>query len=234
MWWSGLRKTGWTVYQEVMFIHLADIVAVKAETVWVIEAKLHFNLKVLEQAHRWHGVATIASVATPSWSGKQGHGFGREVCKRFGLGAIIATPHRYVAELLKPEPGEPHPKFLGSLVPEQQDYAKAGTNAGHWTPFKGFARDLAAYVAANPGVSVKVAEEAPKVKDYYGRKYAFRRNVPPLCQRGAIPGVEARYDIAAEVFRLWPCRDDDEPADGGPAPVARVGSLRSRVLGLQP
>lgn len=208
---AWLRADGFKVYQEVMCGWLADIVAEKDKKTWVIEAKLSLNLKVLEQGARWLTYADRVSIATPQWNAKLGHDFARGVCHHYGMGALIVYPNR-IDEVVVPKETKPRlPRLFKSLCPEQETYAAAGTNRGHWTPFKGFARDLAAYVRANPGVSVKEAESAPKVCSYYPRKYAFRRNVPPLAQKGAIPGVQARYDEPNGVWRLWP--EDASHAD---------------------
>src|SRR5690606_4362918 len=44
---------------------IADIVAVKDNKVWVIETKLAFGSKVIEQAYFWHPYADYISIAVP-------------------------------------------------------------------------------------------------------------------------------------------------------------------------
>lgn len=211
-----LKNKGWDVYQEVVGRGgVADIVAVKDELLWVIESKLTFGLKVLDQAHGWLKSAHYVSVATPQWGRKNGHDFGRLVCHQFGIGALIVTG-RYVSEPVRAQRVDrPNSGPLRSaLCEEQKTFAAAGTNRGHWTPFKGFAKRLADIVSKHViGIPVKDAAMLEGLHGYYPAPANFRRNVPPLCQRGAIPGVRCAQ-TTARGWCLFPCSVGEE-VDGG-------------------
>lgn len=63
-WLSG---EGWTVYKEVKPLKLneiADIVAIKDDKIWIIECKVNYGSKVLEQAYKWKKYADFVSIAT--------------------------------------------------------------------------------------------------------------------------------------------------------------------------
>jgi hypothetical protein len=190
---AWLQANGWDVYQEVLHHWLADIVAVKGDVVWVIESKMMFGLKVLEQAHRWLNYADRVSIATPSWGRKDGHEFGRLVCSKFGIGVVMAVgsytqPRELVPAITTSSKDR---TIRTALCPEQKTYAAAGTNRGHWTPFKAFAQKLSKLTAEKGRWTLRAASLHPELQDNYSNPASFRRHVPKLCQRGAIPKVMA-------------------------------------------
>jgi hypothetical protein len=65
---NWLKLEGWEVYKEVKPKRLsavADIVAVKNNQIWIIETKLNYGSRVIEQAYDWRQYADFISIAVP-------------------------------------------------------------------------------------------------------------------------------------------------------------------------
>ena len=173
----GLLDDAWEVYQEVAPFYcgqVADIVAVRANRIWVIETKMSLSLAVIEQAEWWKYYAHWVSCGVPAPSrrlGLRNNNRGRHMAERvarwLGLG-LLEVDGDGVGNTMAPSLNR-HAKvehLRNVLSDEHKTYAAAGTKQGYWTPFKRTCRDVTKYVADHPGCNLKDAIAA--VDHHYG------------------------------------------------------------------
>lgn len=140
-----LKNEGWTVFKEVQPIKLskiADIVAVKDDKIWIIEAKLIYGSKVLEQAFYWSKYADFVSIAVPRTYNKnivldfflKEHGIGRfwvapsTVIENSGYVFLDVSP-KINDNVLK--------KYIIESLREEHKLSIAGSSGGGYiTPYK--------------------------------------------------------------------------------------------------
>jgi len=211
---TWLQQDQWEVFQEVSAPPgIADVVARKDGILWVIECKLAAGFDVLGQTLRWRGYANKVSAAVPSQDSKR---VMAQVCRAMGVG-LLTVQQSYgkssvwvTKECDPPFDGAPSlvQKLAGTLCEEHKTFAAAGTNRGHWTEFKGFARALSEKVCKFPqGISVASLAKDPTLKRYTSEA-SWRRNVVALSQRKAFPRVRA--ELRREVWYLLPCAAGEE------------------------
>lgn len=165
----GLLDDAWEVYQEVApwtCGPIADIVAVRANRLWVIETKTSFSLALIEQAEWWRFWAHWVSCGVPAPKrrpGYQTNDRGRHIAARIvqwlGIGLLQVDDDGVQLTSVEPAMNR-HAKteYLRCvLTEERKTYALAGTKGGYWTPFKRTCRHLTEYVAEHPGCKLKDA-----------------------------------------------------------------------------
>lgn len=179
-----LQSSGWDIYQEVEHHRgIADIVAVRGQIQWVIEAKTTFGFKVIEQAFRWKGWCNYVSVAVPKMTSHVGERF----CRDYGIGVISVIGQPY--ESLKAALQRRVVKI--PLNDAQKDFCKAGdASGGRWTPFKQTCIHLVEKVKRNPGIEFNVLI---KELDHHYQSHSSAKS----CLRGFIGTVipELRVEI---------------------------------------
>lgn len=205
----------WEVFQEVaMDCGVADIVARQGPLLWVIEAKTSLGLSVIEQAHRWAGLASYRSVAVP-WTRAR---FGLDLCRMFGIGVLFVseneewsgynTPVReYVRPALTRRIGTTIAK---SLYETQKTWAPAGNaNGSRWTPFAQTCRNVAEAVRQRPGLSVK--DLIASVETHYATPASARSCVLKWAEAGYIDGVQVRRE--GRRIGLFPIATEERSVD---------------------
>lgn len=190
-----LEDLKWDVYQEVQ-LHsggrIADVVAVMGPVVWVIELKLTFGFKVLEQVYQWMPSAHYVSVGIPSRRGRCGQ-FERKVLKHFGIGVLMGNQFRTEEDIApKLNRHANVAKLKESLCEEQKTYASAGSSSGshfrHLTPFKKTCLSLERYVTQNPGISLKTLLQ--NIDTHYLSPTSARSSLRRYLLDGVIDTVE--------------------------------------------
>jgi hypothetical protein len=188
-----LRQDGWAfVYQEVPFNGIAaDIVVRNGNLIGVIECKQNLGLDVIEQAHRWRGLANLVWCAT--WTPKRGYGFGKIVATEFGIGIIDVDRHNHVTERKRPNfLRRKDERLLNALRPEMMsgEYGKAGSQmANRFTPFKETCIYLQEVVSGNPGIELKDAIKKLK-RHHYASDAAARANLKKMIEQNVVSGVK--------------------------------------------
>jgi len=212
---THFEAMGWDVYQEVPIPGgIADIVAVLGPRVALIECKLHLSLDLLAQLRRRRGQAHLLYAATPQPSSKRGYSEGRAMAEwvlgQLGVGLLevrrsyrehgtswICKVERDAALLRRAETD----KIRSSLRPEHKTYAAAGSpNGGVWTPFRATCTELASFVAAHPGCSMREAIDG--IRHHYVSDVSARSALGGWIERGKVPGVRAELDGRRK--RLYP------------------------------
>lgn len=158
-----LEQQHWDVYQEVKFSKyygsIADIVAVRAGYVWVIECKTSMTLTVMRQANQWR--AHFRSIAVPPARTRDDRDFAYHLARDyFKLGVIEVYDKYTIHERQSPPLMREFHEFakwkISNLCDEQKHYAKAGTNGGgYFTPYRSTMNDVQRYIRNNPGCTLK-------------------------------------------------------------------------------
>lgn len=151
---SWLEAQRWDVYQEVEHRgDIADIVAVRAGLVWVIETKVTLSLAVMHQAARWpvHYRSLAVPWAKRGWDERK---IAERICGDFlqvgvlyidGPGLDVHGGYHYGERTVSEHVRAPllrHNHALAvalreRLRPDHKTYAQAGSNrGGRWTPYK--------------------------------------------------------------------------------------------------
>lgn len=186
-----LKADGWEVYEEVSitgYADSADIVAVKAPVVAIIEAKMTMSLALLGQARRWIGAAHQTYVAVPGFRRDSSFEGAKWVAQTLGIGLLCVTPSS-VFEAVSPNfnrTAKVKP-ILARLRPEQQDGTiPAGSASGaRYTPWKLTVLDLESWATKHPGMPLR--ELLTKFKHHYPNNAAARASLSHQIRKGLIP-----------------------------------------------
>lgn len=194
-WLSDLR---YDVYQEVAGYHgVADIVARRGRLIWVVEAKRTFNLHLLEQAHRWRGLAHRVSIAVPKLPSRA-QGVALRVLESFGIGVFVVSGghvHHHGTPLHRAARTD-----RWHLCDEQRDHVAAGTaGGGYWSEFKRTAKTARQYVAKHPGCTL--SELVAGISHHYATDKSARAHLPRYIREGIIDGIRVEE---TRPLRLWP------------------------------
>lgn len=140
---NWLKQQGWTVYKEVKPRRLegiADIVAIKDDKIWIIETKLVYGSKVLEQAYRWQNYAHFVSIAVPR--SKEKNIVFEFFAQEKGIGIFwvsrMSSDNFYVHLHKSPKVKDNILKevILESLREEQKDSVAGSAGGGYITSYK--------------------------------------------------------------------------------------------------
>lgn len=205
---AWLRADGWEVFQEVEHrpgFGAADIVAVRAGKVQIVECKLSFGLSVLQQAEGWRraGVAHWVTVAAP-WTRAMQGGLSMRVAAWLGVGVLSVYQRDGNVRMELDARLDRHAragKILKVLRPEHQTFAEAGNNRSkRWSPFLETSRDLHVWVTQHHGCTLREALVA--VKTHYRSASSARSALALWVLKGKVPGVRAEQE--GRNLRLYP------------------------------
>lgn len=202
------QDIGADVYQEVTLGSAsarADIVAVTGSVIHVIECKVAFGLKVVDQAWGWRRFAHRVSVAV--------HGSGRnrvlqQFCKEHGIGVYeVDLPiEQSWRELRCREHLAPclyrradTKRLAKTLCEQHKTYAEAGNAAGKfWSPFKNTCAQLREAVAIQPGLPIRTYIE--RIKHHYNSDKNAISSLHKWIDRGDVEGVEVSDEYPARLY----------------------------------
>jgi hypothetical protein len=194
-----LCDIGCDVYQEVTLPRssdIADIVALKASEVWVIETKVSWSLDLLDQCidRRWHAHRVFAAV--PMRRGFYGRS---RLAAELKLGSIAVLVNRR-SNLVTGAKGYTQAPMLegrfadrlkASLRPEHKTAAPAGTNGGgRFTPYVATCKALRELVTQQPGIPL--AEAVTRITHHYASKSSAIGSLAKWIERGKVPGIAWR------------------------------------------
>lgn len=179
-----LEKEGWTVYKEVLpkrLTKIADIVGVKDDKIWVIETKLAFGSKVIEQAYYWKSYADYVSIAVPTSNGD------RNIVLNFfmeekGIGCFKVTKgwdenSSWIHESKKAKLIEKNMKsyIVESLTEAHKESVAGSFGGGYITPYKQTIDQVKALLKREGAKTVK--EIVASVKHHYSSDAVARNTL---------------------------------------------------------
>lgn len=205
-----LADTGFEVYREVRSGYgeaRADLVGRRGVATHVVECKTRLSLDLIDQAAAWLGMANLVSVAVPEREDR----YARHpsiVLRQLGIGLIVVRHcgHEYASARQAEAPrwhrlDANRPPVRDALHEAQREMGEAGTNhGGYYTAFRWTMREVATFVAAHPGCSVREAVEG--VSHHYSTDASARQGIVFALGKGLIPGV--RVEIKGKCFALFP------------------------------
>lgn len=213
---AWLQQNLWDVYQEVelrTYGSRADIVARQDFLIWAVECKLVFSTDLIEQAIYWKARAHFISVAVPKTKSGRPNLLVR-ICRDNGIGIIEVSRSRNrwpsgswtieVKEILNPllNRRADAKRTAECLHEEQKTFAAAGNNSGsRWTPFQQTCKNLAAYVASNPG-GVTFKEAVQNLKHHYSSNSTAIACLRKWVEHGSVKGV--RIESYGKKLILYP------------------------------
>lgn len=207
-----LAERGFSVYQEVLCAwgSILDLAATKGPLLIAVECKVSLTFEVMHQAMRWIPHAHHSYVATPLPR------FGIDplqtrLLEDLGLGFIgvrDASQVRLVNGV--PEDGSDggaRAEFLldprwnrrandglrKTLREEHKTYAPAGSSgAARWSPFKATVQELARFVDAHPGCTLKAAIDG--IRHHYSSKRNAMSSLVHWIDAGSVAGVRVERE----------------------------------------
>ncbi len=195
-----LEKEGWTVYQEVSTGALqpvADIVALKNGLTWIVECKISYGLKVLDQACRWiaYNSANFISIAVKQTKQNKGQA-SWYFHKDKGVGLIRVEPGGYIYTTHKPKLYRVRKLYniKNILREEHKHFAKAGAaDGGYFTKFRQTVREVLRYIENNPGTTVKEMIDNSG-KFHYSNPQSAKGSIAKYIRSGVIDGIRVVCD----------------------------------------
>lgn len=186
---AELQRQGYATYEEVSGGYgasRADVVAVRGAVLMVVECKVGFSLKLMDQLTQWLGLAnyvvgacgfTKLGVAARRYLTTQGIGLWTVGFKEIHS-EVSPRLHRRASVRLR-----------DALRPEQQsrEFAAAGTQGGYWTPFRATCRELTEIAKREPGIELRAALKL--FKHHYANDRSALSSVPDVVKRGLLPGI---------------------------------------------
>lgn len=206
----------WDVYQEVQFSaydRIADIVAVRAGMLWIIECKTSMTFTVLEQAYRWP--SHFRSIAIPKARERKGREFAYLIAERYlNVGILKVSKDKFstgVYEYLDPplmrEFHKSSKRMIGQLREEHKHYAKAGSsNGGYYTPYRRTMKTVKNFVTNHPGCTLKEIMNDLGENHHYASNQSARTSI-----RKALSFWEdwCKVDINGKEFRYYLATNTD-------------------------
>lgn len=199
-----LESEGHTIYHEVQPNGRggvrADIVAVRAGVIRVVETKKVLGLEVMAQAAHWLQSANYVLIAVPEAKNSAGRSMGFRCCAHLGLGVLVVKSLwpidegriQAVRQEVEPEYRQHiHSEIRDALRDEHKTHAKAGTNrGGHVTSFKLTCEAIARIAADSPGTSLRTALSS--MDHHYASLNGAIANLTKMHEKGVALGFELR------------------------------------------
>lgn len=191
-----LDGIGCDVYQEVTLPRssdIADIVAVHADEVWVVETKTSWSLDLLDQCANRRRYAHRVFAGVPLRRGFQGRAC---LAAELKIGSIAVKLDRRTGEAVEARGYQQGPLLGGpladqlraSLRPQHKTRAPAGTSGGgRFTPYVATCEALREIVEKEPGITLP--EAVSKITHHYSSRASAISSLAKWIERGKVPGV---------------------------------------------
>ncbi len=173
----------WDVYQEVNFSWgggVADIAAVQAGKLWIIECKTSMTFSVLEQATRWR--SHFRSIAIPH-SNTKGREISYDIARNYLKVGVITIDGQWsgfqgVRQVSDPPLMREYHKYakhmIATLKPEHKTTSAAGSKGGgYYTPYRSTMTEVQQYIRWHPGCTLKEIMDSLEHHHYSSNKSAY-------------------------------------------------------------
>ncbi len=187
-----LENDDWEIYQEVEHdYHIADVVAVKDEKVWIIEVKTSLTKKLLSQAYYWIFSADYVSIATINSNRDRRDKY--KFLNKNGIGCILFDKdNNQIKEYIKYKQQEENRllrPIKDSLLPQHKYWAKAGNEEGkRYTVFQETLIKLEEVVNKYPGLML--TDLLRRVDTHYATKSSAASSLKKLQNLGVLKTIE--------------------------------------------
>jgi hypothetical protein len=160
----------------------ADIVAVKGEEQIVIETKITFGLKLIQQAFTWKVKSHKTYICIPRKKRTSTIRFGYDICRDMGIGIIEIDVDKeninfYSESSINEDP------YLPKLYEIQKD-SDAGTSGKYVTPFKITKNKILDFIKQNGETSLTKLVEG--VDHHYKSDHSAKQSISKLIRIGVI------------------------------------------------
>ena len=194
---ADLEKIGYTTYAEVcvkgagaeradMYARCEDPISEQYKETIAFEAKLIFNLKVLEQAYFWKNRATHVYVLIPSTNKNlKTRKFMRELCKLLGIGVMEVNIEKEQYHVTVKSTKCDNPK-VPELYPEQRMIIASNSGNIFMTPFKRTVSRLEEYFKDKQ--FAYISEVVKNVEHHYKSDIKANRNIKIMIEKKIIKG----------------------------------------------
>jgi len=183
-----LKSQGWQVFKEVKpnsLPGIADIVAVKDKKIWIIETKLQYGTKVLDQAYKWLNYAHYVSIAVPN--SKHVSVVLDHFLNHFGIGKIfVYSPTETTKGIVSIKKEASFKKDVidlaiwNSLHIEQKDSIAGSKGGGYVTPYKLTIAEIKKWLRFNPNSSIE--KIVSNVKHHYTNNSIAANNLSKMLE----------------------------------------------------
>lgn len=215
---ENLREDGWDVFQEVEGSHgdnRADIVAVKGDTVRIMEAKMSLSLALLAQLDHWcmtseaHEVwAVVPAMKRRPFRGEQpARIYARHLCEKMGAGVMehSLAENQWQEEgfitRVKPRRFELGPSPISNkLDPEMRGIEGGGNRGGQWTKFKATCARVREHLSSNPNSTMR--DIVAGIDHHYATDASARNCLRNMIEVGNIAGVGFSGSGKARTYSL--------------------------------
>lgn len=196
-----LEDQDFEVFQEVQLTHAgrrADLVGRRGSTHLVVEAKLTFGEKVIQQAQWWTHEATFSFVAVPVY---RGHRLLEYLCEQLGVGVLSISRTNGIIRVVNPRMNRKVSGYLAEGLNEgQKVMGRAGNAHGmYWSPFRATCNSIREYLAVHDGATLKETMES--IHHHYQSTTSARGAIRKWVDLGKVPGV--RSELAGKSIRLY-------------------------------
>lgn len=160
----------------------ADIIAVKDDEHIVIETKITFGLKLIQQGYTWKSKSHLTYICLPRKKKTSTKRFGYDICRDLGIGIIeidIKTKkiNFYCESSINEKPDLP------KLYESQKD-ATAGVSGKYITPFKITKEKILEFIKQNGETSLTKLVEG--VDHHYKSNNSAKQSISKLIKIGVI------------------------------------------------
>lgn len=185
----------------------------------VVECKTSLSLKLLDQLMWWRGEANY--IVGAYGGGRVGQA-ASTLCKTQGVGLWFVGFEQVKEEISPRLHRRRWGRLKDALRPEQQtqEYAKAGSQGGYWTPFRQTCRDLYRVVEEHPGIELR--EALRRFNHHYANQTSAMSSLPGLIRKGVVAGVRVDDSVPLKLF----LEGDVPDSFGAPGIEARTPPLQ--------
>ena len=176
----------------------ADLVGRRGSTVSVVETKLSFGERVIEQANWWRYEATFALVAVPAVGH---HALLEHICRDLGIGILVVGRYEGAKLHLSPRMNLQRGSRLAEMLHDgYKTHGVAGApHSDYWTPFRATCDELRKYLATHDGATLKECMGA--IQHHYRTPSTARGAIRKWVEMGKVRGV--RSELQGRAIHLF-------------------------------
>lgn len=187
-----LETKGYTVYKEVTMNgkggRRADIYGTMGDISIIVEAKMSFSLKVIEQAYNWRVNANRAYICIPKpkRSGRKSFNFGLKVCKELGIGVITVDYNMQDCNIELES--NYHENIKRPVLYDAQKNSVAGNDESKFhSAFKETCLNFDKYMIDKD--NIKLSEIIDNIKHHYASKVSAQSSLKKMIELNILPYI---------------------------------------------